>query len=116
MKAGALRLEVHDSLFEPGRRTRTIESEKGAKTLYRVWLYLDGADLPYVEAVTYRLHSTFPERNKRVARTPANPHCVMPIWTWGLFVVVATIEDKSGATHVLRHPLRWDRDLKAASA
>src|ERR1044072_2549501 len=76
---------------------------------YRVWMYLEGPDLPYVDQVTYVLHSTFSNPVRVVSRTPANPNCCLDIWTWGIFTVKVIIEDSQGGTSVIHHRLMYDR-------
>jgi hypothetical protein len=102
---------VLDSALDPdGAATReTVQYRAGDPPLYRVFLYLDGHDLPYVEGVTYHLHETFPRPRREVRRTPSNPRCKLVLWTWGVFEVRAVIRDKRGEEHEVRHPLTYDR-------
>jgi hypothetical protein len=110
----ALDLRVVDSLFEPGGADRKVHVDNEAQQLvrYRVWLYLEGRDLPYVKQVTYRLHDTFEDPNRVVPRTASNPNCALAIWTWGIFEVLAVVEDKSGNAFELRHKLSYGEQLK----
>lgn len=126
MKQSSLRLELRDSVFEPGTAT-LLESRASSRSAlptilydesvpdrprYKVWLYVDGPDLPYVQNVIYTLHHTFPDPVRSVPRSASNPYCALAIWTWGLFDVVAQVEDKSGGLHMLEHTMRYDQDLK----
>jgi hypothetical protein len=110
----ALDLKVRDSLFEPGAPERKVhlDSEGSQLVRYRVWLYLEGRDLPYVEQVTYHLHDTFEDPIRLVPRTASNPNCALAIWTWGIFEVWAVVKDKSGNTFELRHKLSYAEQLK----
>jgi transcription initiation factor IIF auxiliary subunit len=94
---------VHYEPRRPGRRTR-----------YKVTIRLAGMDLPYVAAVTYRLHRSFKERTHTVDRTILNPDCALTIWTWGLFVVQVIIHLKSGHQIPLDHELHYDEAIRAA--
>lgn len=110
-------IEVKDTLFDPNlaaESPRIVHVRKGADgtSLYKVWLYLSGYDLPYVESVTYRLHSTFLERDRSVRRSVSNPNCQLVIWTWGLFEVKATILDKSNRRYEVEHNLTYDKELQ----
>lgn len=112
-----LDIDVKDSVFDPDL-PRSSSSNiyfrigKGdGKTYYKVWLYLEGNDLPYIDSVTYTLHESFREPNQTVRRTSSNPNCKFVIWTWGLFTVRATIIDKKGFTYKVRHELRYDNEL-----
>jgi len=115
MLEGPLEIKLRDSVYEPGASDRTIHFDASLedRPRYRVWLYLEGPDLPYVKKVTYHLHPTFPNPVREVRRTPANPKCAMPIWTWGLFEVRADVEDKGGGVRTLRHELTYDREITA---
>jgi hypothetical protein len=72
-------VRVRTSCFDPDAKERTIgvreQPDLPDVPLYRVFLFLAGRDLPYVEAATYVLHPTFPEPRRSVRRTPTNPGC-----------------------------------------
>ena len=113
MKSNSLNIEVRDSVYPPGAAEAKILYDKSTDTArYKVWLYLDGPDLPYVKSVTYRLHPTFPDPLRTVARTPSNPNCALEIWTWGMFNVQVEIEDKTGARYSFEHWMSYSRDIK----
>ncbi len=106
-----LSVEVKDSPFDLDDESSRVIRTRNPKTdlpLYQVFLYLDGPDLPFVESVIYELHSTFPDPVRRVQRSVSNPRCKLPIWTWGVFEVKATIVDKSGRSHPRLHQLEYD--------
>lgn len=111
-------IELCDSAFEPGSNSKnTLFKESGKRNLYKVWLYLDGMDLPYVESVTYFLHSSFPKPRTRIQRTPNNPNCSLIIWTWGIFTVKGTVTLKDGSKLDVSHQLTYnisfkDKDVK----
>lgn len=112
-----LRIEVKDTVFDPNLPAdspRKVHVRRGAdgKSLYKVWLIVSGYDLPYVQSVTYRLHSTFSDRVRRVRRSVSNPNCQLVIWTWGLFKVKVTIEDKSNRRFEVEHDLSYDKELQ----
>lgn len=102
MIGNQLDIEVKDTVFDPNMAQSDLERKVHVRSLsketffYKVWLYLEGNDLPYVESVTYTLDETFPDRIRTVARTPSNPNCQLVIWTWGLFMVETVITDKKG--------------------
>ena len=117
MKRG-LNVVVRDSLFDPERGSeRVVQFRRSSPdhTLYRVFLYLDGLDLPFVNLVTYQLHETFSPNTRTVARTPSNPRCKIDIWTWGAFTVRAVIEDKQGRTWTMTHQLEYVTQLSEAN-
>lgn len=108
-------LEVKDSLIDPDSPDRTARwrNSNSAKPTYRVFLYLEGIRLPYVNAVTYVLHPTFKDPVRQVFRTPTNPRCKLEVWTWGLFRVQAIVTDRDGATFTLSHELQYDNEFSA---
>lgn len=117
MNAGQLDLEVRDTVFDPDvarANAKVHVSEEDGRTIFRVYIYLAGYDLPYIESVTYTLHETFVRPNRTVRRTPSNPNCKLAIWTWGLFVVKATIVDVKGFSYSLEHALTYDHELPPA--
>ncbi|MDZ7290741.1 MAG: hypothetical protein ONB44_18565 [candidate division KSB1 bacterium] len=107
-----LDVQVKDTVFDPGSSQKKVYYKTdGQTTWYKVWIFLEGLDLPYVMGVTYRLHSSFPDPNRHVKRTVTNPNCQLVLWTWGLFEIKALVEDKNGRTHELVYELQYDKEL-----
>jgi len=106
-------VQVEDSLFDPDSSDRSalVKNTKSDKPLYRVFLYLEGPGLPYVNAVTYVLHPTFDEPTRQVFRTSANPRCKLEMWTWGIFRVQAIVTDRQGAMVTLSHDLQYSKEF-----
>jgi transcription initiation factor IIF auxiliary subunit len=117
MNRDGLDIQVRDSVYDPAGAEHAILVRKRSSdvALYRVNLYLEGPDLPYVRRVNYRLHTTFRQRDRLVERSVGNPNCKVEIWTWGLFRVEATVEDKQGRKYIFQHELSYDRELEAAA-
>ena len=114
MNQSQLNLEVKDSLFDPNlplSEARVYVRKKDGREYCKVWIYLEGSDLPYVEQVTYTLHESFQNPIQTVVRTPSNPNCALAIWTWGAFVVKATILDKKGFSYLVSHPLSYEKQF-----
>ena len=114
MSAGQLDIEVRDSVFDPDvpRANFKVHLRKGQRDVkFKVYLYLEGYDLPYIESVTYTLHESFTRPNRTVRRTPSNPTCKLAIWTWGVFLVKATIVDIKGFSYAVEHQMTYDREL-----
>jgi transcription initiation factor IIF auxiliary subunit len=110
-----LNVQVRDTVFDPNlspsaAKTVSIQEKEGT-TIYKVWLYLAGDDLPLVDSVTYQLHETFQNPSRTVKQTPSNPNCQLVIWTWGVFRVKATILDKRGLTFEVSYYLKYDKEL-----
>ncbi len=111
-----LELQIKDSAFDPdvpdrGKDQRILIRQTNGRTLYRIFIYLDGPDLPFVQAVTYFLHPTFKPSQRTVSRTPRNPTCKLELWTWGIFEISARVIDKSGDTFPLTHTLEYEREI-----
>jgi hypothetical protein len=106
-------IDVKDSIRDPDSPDRTAlwRNPDSDRPLYRVFLYLEGLRLPYVNAVTYVLHPTFKEPTRQVFRTPSNPRCKLEIWTWGLFRVQAIVADRDGNMVTLTHDLQYDKEF-----
>jgi len=108
-----LNLQIKDTVFEPGStQNKVYYRSEGKTTWYKVWILLEGSDLLYVAGVTYRLHSTFPDPEQNVRRTTTNPNCQLSIWSWGLFTIRATVEDKFGRIHEYVHQMNYDKELE----
>ncbi|HEU4391766.1 MAG TPA: pYEATS domain-containing protein [Blastocatellia bacterium] len=111
-------IKVVDTVFDPSlppNAPRTVYVRRNPDApLYKVWLYLSGYDLPYVQSVTYILHPTFTDPIRTVPRNVTNPNCQLVIWTWGLFEVAATIRDKQDRTFEIRHQLMYDKELSGS--
>ena len=109
-----LNIELKDTIFDPSRhggQANVYVRKKRGRNHYKVWIYLEGHDLPYVESVTYTLHQTFKNPVRRVPRSPANPNCTLEIWTWGVFLVKAMIMDKQGFSYRVSHQLTYDKQF-----
>jgi len=109
-----IELRVFDTAVDPSAEEKIIYYKPGAQPLYRVWIYVDGPDLPFVESVTYRLHPTFEQPERTVPRTISNPSCKLEIWTWGLFEVTAVVQTKNEQRFELRHELTYDQQFAEA--
>jgi len=111
----SLSLTVKDSLFDPDSSERFAQFRKGptGETLYKVCIYLDGPDLPFVQDVVYNLHETFSPPTRRVSRSLTNPRCKLEIWTWGIFTITATIETKAGDQLTLTHGLGYGQEISS---
>jgi transcription initiation factor IIF auxiliary subunit len=110
-------VQVKDSIFDPDSDDRTVrvKQQAGRRPLYRVFLYLDGPDLPFVDSATYALHSSFPDPVRTVTRGLANPRCKLEIWTWGTFRVNVTIFDRNSHSYPLYHDLHYDDEFSEAN-
>lgn len=115
MIGNELDIEVKDTVLDPNlppSERRIYFRKEGADTYYyKVWLYLEGPDLPFVESVTFTLDETFPNPSRTVRRTPSNPNCQLVIWTWRLFTIKATIIDKKGFAYQVAHELSYNKEL-----
>lgn len=121
MIGNQLEIEVKDTVFDPNlsqsdpARKVHVRRTEGDTYYYKVWLYLEGNDLPYLDRVTYVLDATFTDRNRTVTRSPSNPNCQLVIWTWGLFTVEAIITDKKDYSYEVEHLLSYDKELPKES-
>jgi transcription initiation factor IIF auxiliary subunit len=106
-------LVVKDSLFDPDAAQPIAQwrNPQSDSPYYRVFLYLDGTRLPYINAVTYVLHQSFDNPTRQVVRTPANPHCKLELWTWGVFQIQAVVTDQQGTMLTLSHDLQYNKEF-----
>jgi transcription initiation factor IIF auxiliary subunit len=119
MKIQTYQLEVKDSLFNPNQQTKSRKQvafyrkypSRSDKTFYKVWIYLDGPDLPFVKRVKYTLHRTFRNPVKLIERSSNNPHCALVIWTWGIFEVKVEVEDMKGRVIRMDHFLCYNEQF-----
>jgi hypothetical protein len=111
-----LELEVQDTPFDPSARERIVLTRAvDGQTLYRVFVYLTGRDLPFVKRATYSLHPSVSGTPQAVARTPANPDCRLILWLWGTFPLSVVVEDLKDGTHELQYKLQFDRYFSEAT-
>jgi hypothetical protein len=116
----SMELRIVDSAIDPDHphdaqachehvvRYRKID---GGKFSYRVFVWLDGPDLPFVDRVRWELHESFPQRHVEVARSFANQRCKLTLWTWGLFEIRAKVILKDRRELELTHMLAYDREF-----
>ena len=115
MAERAFDLQVRSSCFDPDSTQGRIQvREQGDAPLYRVFLFLAGRDLPYVESVTYVLHPTFPNPRRTVRRTPTNPLCKLEAWAWGEFAMTSEIVLKTGDTVAVGHQFAFSDEVEKA--
>ncbi len=110
-------LSIVDTLYDPDGGEKEIHFRRLPRlpeSLYKVWIYLEGASLPFVNQVTYILHPTFPDPKRTVARSISNPNCEIVIWAWGVFNLQAIVEDKQGKLLSLEHYLTFGQQLQKA--
>lgn len=107
-------LALANTPFDPLASERVINywTTEDGKTYYKVWLSLEGSELPLVRRVTYLLHPTFTRREVVVERSFSNPQCSYVIWTWGTFRVRAVIERKDGRVRELVRELDYPQAFK----
>lgn len=112
-----INLRIVDTAVDPESKEPVVcyrEAPDKSAPLYRVWLYLEGSDVPFVRDITYVLHPTFRDRERRVSRSLNNPNCRLEIWTWGLFEVKGIVNLSDGRRIKLRHELTYDRQFSSA--
>lgn len=108
-------LEVRTSCFDPDSDARIIHvRERQPDPLYRVFLFLDGRDLPYVESVQYVLHPSFATPNRTVRRTPDNPICKLAVWAWGEFAMHSFVFFKTGERFDLANQFKFSAEIVRA--
>lgn len=106
----AFDVEINDQPFDPDSNDKSVYYYKrGEQYLYKVYIYLVGRDLPFVNKVTYYLHHTFPNPERSIFKTDGNPNCKLITWAWGKFNLRATVEDKKGNRYQINHFLQYDQ-------
>ena len=110
-------IQIKDSLFEnkslnSNKKATAHFKENNDTTFYKIFLYLDGRDLPFVKRVKYILHKSFNNPNKIIDRNPTNPQCKLVLWTWGIFTVTVEIEYLDGGVYITEHHLTYGDEIK----
>jgi transcription initiation factor IIF auxiliary subunit len=80
----------------------------GGKLHYKVRIYLEPTDndsLSDIRSVQYKLHPTFREQF-RVSDDSRN-NFEIQIWTWGYFMIEATIIMTNGSTELVENYVDW---------
>jgi len=110
-----LMVNVRDSVFDPDSTAPVVQVRDADKAnpIYRVFLFLEGAGVPFVSSVTYALR-TSPDRPeiRRVRRTLTNSRFKLELWTWAVYDVDVTIVDQAGRRDVRTYRLTFDRELR----
>lgn len=110
-------ITVRDSIFKPGLRIKGLESvahyrKKNKTFFYKVHLFLEGKDLPFIKKATYYLHKTFKNQVRTIERSPENFNCELVLWTWGIFTVKVELEDIKGRKIMLEHYLSYGDEIE----
>ena len=105
---------IIDTVFDPNNNQNTIHRSKGedGKTRYKVWLYVTGNSVPFIDYVIYTLHHTFQNPKIKITRRISNPNCSYSIWTWGIFTVQVEIHLKTGEVLKYDHYMTYDEESK----
>ena len=99
--------------FDQNEQRNIVERRvRNGKTQFKIWLYLNGDDLPYVRRVKYVLHSSYKQPEFIISKLPSNPNCLFSFWAWGTFIVKAVVEDKSKKLYYFEHRLMFDKRLQ----
>ena len=109
-------IEIKDSVFEPEvvrrRKEDVVEFLSGNTYFYKVFIYTQGKTMPYVDSITYFLHSSIENNVRTIKRKPSNEYCKIEIETPGIFKVKATISYKDGKVENVEHYLNFPKELK----
>ena len=108
---------IHDSLVDPDQDQSVVyyHPDGDGRTLYKVWMFISGSIVPYIDYVIFTLHPTFSEPVVKINRNASNPNCKFYFWTWGIFTVHLEIHLKTGQIVKFDHPLTYDRELSQIS-
>lgn len=115
MEKRTYNLYLQDSLFDPND-TKSMERNvatykkfpgKDSKILYKVWVYLNGRDMPFVQSVKYHLHPSFQVSQYQIDKSYSNPNFSLVLWTWGIFNIKAEVTLITGEVLVLNHMLTY---------
>ena len=105
-------LRIVDTSLDPNSPKKVIRYRRqGSRDLYRIRIYLEGRDLPYVKSAVYILHPTFNPQRRKIVRSASNPKCQLWIYTWGIFEVMAKVEMKDGRIVNLSHELNYGAEV-----
>jgi transcription initiation factor IIF auxiliary subunit len=115
--ARAPQIGIKDSVFDPDSTDREIQYYKidSKRYAYRVFVYLTGQRLVFVDKVQYTLHPSFENPIHIVSRTPINPSCKLLLWAWGAFTVRARVFDKESDVYNLVHYLTFPSQIEKAA-
>ena len=107
----AFDVEIKDQPFDPDSNDRSVYYYKrdNGRHMYKVFIYVIGRDVPFINRITYHLHHTFPNPVRNVNRTDGNPNCKLVTWAWGKFNLRAIVEDNKGNTYEITHFLQYDK-------
>jgi transcription initiation factor IIF auxiliary subunit len=108
---------IKDSLFDPSIENDNQVSfyqDQYKRIRYKVWLYIEGPRISYVDYVVYKLHSSFKESERKVERSIVNPNCKLAIWTWGIFNIKVNIFLKNGEVLEAEHYLTFNNQFKSS--
>ncbi len=109
-----LDIVVKDTVVEKANGNEHIIAKKStSSTMFKVTLFLEGNDLPFVNKVTYTLHETFKNRIKKIKRSLSNPNCTLVFYAWGTFTVKVKVESLKGDNLVISHPLQFGSEVQS---
>jgi hypothetical protein len=112
-----INLNLESSVFSPEDigKQGPIQVRKKAdsgKLYFKVYLFITGQDLPFVDKIVYKLHPTFKKNMVTSKPHSGNSYGSISIWTWGLFELTAEVKLRNGKEFTLKHQLNYDKELK----
>jgi hypothetical protein len=116
-----MQISIWDSLIDPdGDPLMPVPyrpTPDGSAAWYRVYIYLRGPDVPFVDSVEYLLPPGFAHRRKRVGATYTNPFFKTVIeTTTSRFEIFANVWINSlPRPFRLRHVMRFDGEMRNIS-
>lgn len=113
-----LNVEIKDYPFNPRGGTRVVGTKPGpdGHPLYRVFLRLEGPDLPLVKSAVYVFDSSVSPREVTIPRSETSPDCLYEVWLWGKFEVNGYVIDVKDQTYPLSpHYLDYDSYFEDAA-
>ena len=106
-----MKLSINSTVIENGKVN--IQFSSDGKKLYKVRIYLEGADLPFVESVQYVLPPNIFEPNiLDVERSFSNPTCELSVWTRFLFPITIAVNTTDGESYIFQHNVNYQEELK----
>ncbi len=105
-------IQIVTEAVDPVKRCVYYTRDKEGHQVFKIRVYVTGADIQKVKSVKYSLHQTF-EKPEHIS-TDAASNFEMIMWSWGRFVMPITITTIDGNEYEYMYPFTFRSQLEDA--
>jgi len=107
-------IQIVTEAVDPVKRCVYYTRDSDGHQVFKIRVYVTGADLQRIKSVKYSLHQTF-DKPEHIS-TDASSNFEMIMWSWGRFVMPITITTMDGNEYEYMYPFTFRSQLENAQS